>query len=260
MAQPFIPGPVPVWVGFGKQASASPPAEEPAPAAFFVGSSGGSGGLANLAQGAVSSILAARLTAITGLSERANSDVREGLKELMFLGFTVAGVDVDVNPEYSPITTDAGGGPTDLIYRGATATVSIDLARWREDTYAALCDHAARSMALRGMGRRGRCQAGRVGTVMGLEGAGVALYLPFPYAAKFLYNSMPAGYRFPLAILDRERLPSRGARPARLHLIFRCLRALQPERTTSAVFPKDDEDLYVLYDHDMSVLIGRLPD
>ncbi len=224
MAQPFVPGPAPVWLGFFEQGT-------------------------------------------------------EGL--VVFLGYSERGVSIDVNPEYSSLVTDAGGNvPTDLIFQGSSATVSASFTRWNEATYVMIADHAARNNPQRqalggGIGlKRGAEPRGRVGTIMALEGAAFCLFVAFPNAIRLgvaavkpgalpnPYVTMPAGYRFPFAVLDRDGLPERGSKPARLSLNFRCFRSIPREVLASATSypPEDGQDLYVLYDHAMGLLAGKLPD
>ena len=123
MAQPFVPGPAPVWISFrGEDDSA-----------------------------------------------------------VRFLGYTGRGVDLEINPEYSHFVTDVGGSvPVDLIYQGMSGTLSFDLTRWQEQTYAILASHAAKS-AINPI--RGADLSGRVGTIMHLERANFVVYVAFPYSA-----------------------------------------------------------------------------
>jgi hypothetical protein len=205
MAQPFVPGPCPVWVGFGDGLSSSEHQFTP-----------------------------------------------------KFLGFTQRGVDFNINPEYSPFTTDIGGRvPADLIFDGTGGTVSLDLTRWNEPVYAMLADHAPVGLDNR---VRGSEPAGRVGTIMGIGGAAVAVYAVFPYQVSPNYRTMPVGYRFLRCVLDREGLPERGSKPARLLLTFRCLRGLRPALLRDTPFPDEGEEIYKLYDHDLSALAGLFPD
>lgn len=188
---------------------------------------------------------------------------------ISFLGFSERGVDVEINPEYSPVVVDAGGRvPVDLLFEGVSATVRVGFTRWNEPSYRLIADHAAAARpdaGVAGAAERDRIAAGRIGTVTSLEGAGFMVLVRFPYSASLAYggeNGMPAGYRFVNCILDRDGLPRRGSTPARLDLTFRCLPLLSPALRQSNAFPsmKRGEDLFFLYDHDMSDLAGRVPD
>ena len=201
-----------------------------------------------------------------------NLGFRENVNELLFLGFARGGVNIAIDPVYAPIVTDTGGSaPTDLIFDGSSAMVSASFTRWNEESYARLADHGAKSTDAR---RRGAGVLGRVGTIMGMATAAFQLLVIFPYAfqknppggnrpAAILnpYASMPVGYRFPQAVLDRDGLPARGARPAHLDLTFRCLRQTKRELLAKPLpFPAENEDLYLLYDHNVDAIRGNLPD
>lgn len=181
-----------------------------------------------------------------------------------FLGYTDHGVDLLMDPQYAPVVTDAGGRvPTDLIYQGVSATVSLTLTRWRESSYEALANHSFRGAA---NGGRGQLPSGSIGTVMNLEGASVILYVLFPYAAILDYadplDPMPFGYRLVNCVLDREGLPERGSKPAKLLLTFRCLPNLG-FNYRDGQFPYPDaenEDLWFLYDHHVGDVRGIFPD
>lgn len=211
MAQPFVPGPSPIWIGLQ-------------------------------------------------FRDPAGSVGEEG--QILFLGFTQRGADLSLNEEYSELVTDVGGAvPIDLTYQGQSGTLSFDLTRWREDTYEILCNHAANTEQDKKAKKRGREPAGRVGTIMALEQAAFRVYVPFPYSTVGgKYSDMPAGYRFLNCVLDRDSLPTRGSQPARLLLVFRCMRAVFPGLLNSNEFPRFGEDLFGFYDHDMGAIAGRLPD
>ena len=261
MAQPFVPGAVPVWVGFRTSPEANFPNLQAAPPRL---------GGARLTREDVN-VFGASLTSVQSLPSaqstafqlgaRLNSaDVaQQGSGGPLFLGFTTHGVDLEIHPEYAPMTTDAGGGPTDAIFRGSQGVMTLDLSRWREDTYALLADNAALNLEI-GKRVRGNYPFGRVGTIMGLEKASVTIYLAFPYATKLAYQTMPIGYRFPHCILSREGLPQRGSKPARLLLTFLCYRTPDPKLLAGGAWPATDEPAYLLYDNDVSILLGRLPD
>lgn len=194
MAQPFVPGPAPLWVGLGSS-------EAP-----------------------------------------------------IFLGFTERGVDLDVNPQYAPYLTDLGGGVmTDACYQGALAQISFDLTRWNEETFALMADHAGIVPG----SVRGTDLPGEIGTLMAFENAAFPVWCPFPYVAKAAYASMPAGYRFPKCYIERESLPERGAKPAKIRLVMQCLRHLL---MTSATQNQFGAGRFTLYDHDMTAINGLLPD
>lgn len=324
MAQPFVPGPVPVWIGFrhvkdqdfnkdktppsryGSMTApgprdVAPPAAPPAGGADVFGPTliedvgagfgpGGGGGRIDLNN--LQPVIPAldipvvpverpkpRLP-VTGGNDpspgpkpdfltqertlRTYSDGPIGPRSVevpVFLGYTMHGADLEIHPEYAPVTTDAGGGPTDVIYRGSQGVISLDFTRWREDCYGMLADHAANTVSQRGDGLRGRHPFGRVGTIMGLEKASVTVYLPFPYSGiKQQYASQPMGYRFVHCVLSREGLPSRGSKPARLVLNFWCYRTPDPRLLAGGAWPATDEPAYLLYDNDMSALAGLYPD
>lgn len=163
-----------------------------------------------------------------------------------FLGFSERGVHIDINPMYSDYIVDLGGAvPLDKSYQGATATVSFDLTRWNEDVLAAMDDFSG---SLAGSSR-GVDVPGEIGTLMSYEGAAYTLWIVFPYSNFPAYADMPAGYRFPKAFIDRETLPERGSKPAKVHLIMTCLRDL--DMTTINDYGRGK---LTLYDNDMSAI------
>lgn len=185
----------------------------------------------------------------------------------VFLGYSDRGVSINITPRYSPYLTDqCGEEAMDWEYVGSTATVTALIPWWSEDAYASISNYAGSTAG------RGRDVPGSIGTWMNLEGKAHVLYLVFAYgsaslAAKPIYSAaplpagpMPAGYRWPCAMLDRDSLPHRGNSPAKLHLTWRCFRQVNAPAAGQAVppgqappLPNSTPDL-LLYDHDLSAL------
>lgn len=159
--------------------------------------------------------------------------------ERLFLGYSERGVDLLINPEYVPVAVDACGRvPTDRIYQGASGVVHAELSHWDEKVYAEIAGHVVDLF-----GGRGRVLARRPGSVMGLGKVDFAVAVEFPFANKLdrgvrHYQDMPTGYVFPHCVLERESLPRRGARPARLELTFACFPALASFYRDRGDFPK----------------------
>lgn len=134
-------------------------------------------------------------------------------------------------------------------YQGTGCTIHASLNNWNEAVYAQISDYVITQETIRGVET-----FGDIGTLMGFESNAYQLWVPFPYQAKAAYASMPAGYRFPKAFLDRDSLPARGARPASLQLTWRAIRQIG----NSDVNGRLGGTLTKLYDHDMSAIAGAI--
>lgn len=166
-----------------------------------------------------------------------------------FLGFSERGVNLALTPSYSPYHVDvAGGTALDYSYQGQSASISVDLTRWRPSTLAKIEDYVGKSL-----GRAGFDFGGEIGALMVHEGLALTMWVLFPYAAKAAYAGNPGGYRFFNVVLESESLPERGARPARVHLNFRALRGL-------VINQQYKYGLLGLYDYDMSAVANLVPD
>lgn len=164
-------------------------------------------------------------------------------------GYSERGVNIDLHPRYSPYVVDvAGEEPLDWYYSGVGGTVSSVIDFWNEDVYAAMSSYVNVSPG------RGRDGPGDIGTLVGTEGAAYPLFIVFPYqgaGGKTAYADGPRGYRFYLAIVERDSLPERGAKPAKLHLTWKLMRrmTITPGTGTSL-----GNAFLTLYDNDVSAI------
>ena len=171
-----------------------------------------------------------------------------------FLGFSEGGVSIDLMASYLPYHNDLGGQEAlDYSYQGQGATINFVLTRWNALTLANLEDYAG---IVTGSGP-GLDVAGEIGTLMAYEGAAFEAWIAFPYAAKPAYSTNMLGYHFSHVILDRESLPQRGARPAKVACNMRAIRQLVMTPATQNGLTAGN---LLLYDYDMSAIVGKFPD
>lgn len=166
----------------------------------------------------------------------------------LFLGHSERGPRMQVRPQYSSSYVDIGGQkiPFDSVYDGQDAIVSADLSRWDETVYAAI---SIKSGASANNAPAGTDDPGDIGTLMIHEGAAIQVWLRFPHAAKLAYSTMPAGYRFPVCMLQNDDHNELGTKPRKISLVFHCLREFDVSVTNAFGAGR-----FVLFDHDMSGL------
>lgn len=177
------------------------------------------------------------------------------LAEPQFLGWTERGVTIDPSPEWLPYYCDLGGStPMDYSYQGQSATINFTLSRWNAATLSLLLEDYAGGFP---GSAPGVDVAGEIGALMVHEGLALSLWVGFPYVAKVAYQEHMLGYHFHHVIIERESLPERGARPAKVNLTLRAVRRL-------LMSPAHQNGLlagtFILYDYDMSAILGRFPD
>jgi hypothetical protein len=171
-----------------------------------------------------------------------------------FLGFSERGVSADFQYNYVPYHNDLGGAePLDYSYQGKSATISLDLTRWRADTLAFIQDALSDQVGSTG----GIDVPGEIGTLMAYEGIAFTVWTPYPYTNSPAYNTHPPGYRFPPGIIARVGRPARGSKPAKVHLVVRAIRQLLMTPATQTVF---GAGRLTLYDHNMTAVAGLFPD
>lgn len=171
-----------------------------------------------------------------------------------FLGWSERGVSIDLGASYVPYHNDLGGQEMlDLSYQGQNATINFVLTRWNAIALASIEDYAG---ILPGSTPGGDV-AGEIGTLMAYEGAAFSLWIGFPYAAKAAYSTHMLGYHFPATVLERDSLPERGSKPARVACNVRAIRQL-------IMTPATQNGLVAgalkLYDYDMTAILGKFPD
>lgn len=166
----------------------------------------------------------------------------------LYLGYSERGPRMQVRPQYSSTYVDVGGQkiPFDSCYDGQDAIVSADMSRWNEDVYAAI---AIKSGASGNNSPAGIDDPGDIGTLMMHEGAAITVWLRFTHAAKLAYSTMPAGYRFPIAMLQNDDHNELGTKPRKISLVFHCLREFDVTITNAYGAGR-----FTLFDHDMTGL------
>jgi hypothetical protein len=156
----------------------------------------------------------------------------------VFFGWAERVPTIRIRPVYRPRRTDAGGDePHDHFYGGASATVHATMTVWNEAAYAVMQSYT-------GNFYRGQDLMGSVGRAMAAEGGAFQLFLVFPYAAKFVYNTMPPGYRF-MSVWLQDDGGTPGSAARKLHLAWKCQRLFNAA-----------DGSYTLYDGNMSQLAG----
>ncbi len=174
--------------------------------------------------------------------------------EPFFLGWSERGVSFELTPNWQPYFCDLGGAePMDLSYQGQGGSISFTLVRWNPIALARLEDYVG---SLPGS-LPGIDVAGEIGTLMAYEGLAFSCWIGFPYAAKFAYSNNALGYHFYRVVPERESLPERGSRPAKVNMTLRAIRELvmTPETQNGLV-----AGVLGLYDYDMTAILGKFPD
>lgn len=125
-----------------------------------------------------------------------------------------------------PVYNDLGGQSiaADVLYEGNECFVMADMTSWDDAVLQALM---ARPFSLT---PDGIDIPGDLGTMMVTEGAAPTLYLTFPYStrAPAVRAGMPAGRRFPAAILESpDDFDSMGTAPRKVRLLWHCYRVAQ---------------------------------
>jgi len=143
-----------------------------------------------------------------------------------------------------PVFNDLGGQviPIDTLFQGEDAFISVDLTRWDDNVMRAALARPSSVQAA-----EGTTGTGDVGTLMCLEFKAHILYLVFPYAAKtpMVNAGMPAGWRFPQAVLEGpDDFDSMGTAPRKIRTVWHAYRFMGPVSTGGASF--------TLFDFDMS--------
>lgn len=205
------------------------------------------------------------------------------LGDIVYLGTGELGPVVELTPYYYRHHTDDLGGrhgpPADYTFLGESALVQVALTRWNEATYAAIGSKPSAGVP---RGPRGTVADRHVGGMMVGDNLAHQLWLRFRYyplrvaeaapgtlaavltgaaggqfavgAAARQAQIMPAGYRFPRAMLVApERLDPLGTRPRKVSLTWQCCYG-KPSS------PDAGQSVRVLYDHDMTGLANRPTD
>lgn len=171
-----------------------------------------------------------------------------------FLGWSERGVSFDLNPNWMPYYCDLGGAePMDYSYQGQGGTISFTLVRWNPASLIIIEDYVG---AFPGTSA-GIDVAGEMGTLMSYEGLALSCWIGFPYTAKLAYSNNILGYHFYRVIIERESLPERGARPAKVNMTLRAVRQLVMTQATQNGLVAGSLGLY---DNDMTAILGRFPD
>lgn len=145
-----------------------------------------------------------------------------------YLGTCENAPEIQLGPEYEPVRNDLSGKkkPFDMQYQGEDALISLDLNRYNENVYQLIANRPFRGVP----GADGPFD---IGTLIGTEGAAIALWLTFPYALKpAMANSangpLVPGYRFPYtAPISPERLTV-GTQAKKVHLLMYAWQAWIP--------------------------------
>ena len=166
--------------------------------------------------------------------------------ELLFLGHTENGLDIQFEHKFDPYRVDLGGSvEADKSYQGTTATITATLSRWDDAAYQSL---VAPPVIIGASGMGGDVPGG-IGTLMVQEGAAQQVIALFPYQAKTAYAAQVAGLRFFACTLEQDNWKALGTRPRLLSLSWRANRVFVPGITNAFGYGG-----WVLFDSNMTGL------
>jgi len=166
-----------------------------------------------------------------------------------FLGWGETAPDIEERPEWEPVMSDDVGSkiPSDIIWQGSHAYVSVDMTKRDEEI---ILNLKARPYFLNSV--PGLDVFGERGSLLITENLSFIFYCLFTYNGKPVYgqNGQPDGYRFPYTWVEGPDVHGVGMKVNKRHLVFHSIQGPQS---------KGNPFNHLVYDHDMSALAPFVP-
>ncbi len=226
MAQPYVSGPVHVFIVLPSLVRVPSGGAAPTPPINLSGSQAG-----NQAGGTLSAAGAFISGAVGGVAGGGapGATITVITRSAFYLGTTRGKPRYKHRHEWGDVMNDLGGGKiaTEFLFEGTHGYMSLDFTRWNQFVMDAVCS------VPNPLGTRGVNVAGDIGTAALLEGATVGVVWMYPYVLKAamlgggISGAMPAGRFWPLCLVEEDG-EERGTEENAANLMFHMVRGYTP--------------------------------